>query len=361
MVSRELIGLALLFGLAAWNAPAKELGIGDPAPKLAVKEFVKGPAVTTFERGRIYVLEFWATWCGPCRDAIPHLTELQKKYPAVVFIGVSVLEENPGKVRPFVAEMGKKMDYRVAIDAVPQGKGPEQGAMAQGWIEAADQDGLPATFIVDGTGNVAWLGHPMDLDAPLAKIVAGQWDLKAAAAEARKEKEQQRRLESLAPLIAKGLESGQPKEPLQAIDKAIAEDPQLEEGLVLPKFALLEGKGGDVDKALAYGQKVLDTTFKADFRVLNLLAWAVVDPEAKVKPDARLVKLALAAAQRADEMVKGKSADIADTLARAYFVSGDYTRAVETAKRAVQLAGQGPESAELKERLEEYERAASKR
>jgi thiol-disulfide isomerase/thioredoxin len=357
MVSRELVGLALLLS-AVSNAPAKELGIGDPAPKLQVKEFIKGDAVTSFEKGKTYVLEFWATWCRPCCDSIPHLTELQKKYPDAVFIGVSVFEENPGKVRAFVQEIGNKMGYRVAIDAVPQGKDPEQGAMAKGWLDAASQDGIPATFVVDGAGYVAWIGHPMDLDAPLAKIVAGQWDLKAAATEARKEKERQRRLELLAPLIQKGLESGQPKEPLQAIDKAIAEDPQLEESLALPKFQLLKRKGGDVDKAAVYGQKVLETTVKSD--VLNSLAWAVVDPEAEVKPDARLLKLALAAAQRADEMAGGKSADIADTLARVYFVSGDNARAVETAKRAVQLAGQGPESAEAKKRLEAYQRAAKK-
>jgi thiol-disulfide isomerase/thioredoxin len=63
-----------------------------------------------------YVVEFWATWCGPCRVSIPHLTELQKKFKTqgVTFIGVS--DETEDKVKPFVDKMGDKMDYTVAVD-----------------------------------------------------------------------------------------------------------------------------------------------------------------------------------------------------------------------------------------------------
>jgi thiol-disulfide isomerase/thioredoxin len=86
----------LALGLAGLAA-AEGLGVGDPAPKIEVKEFVKGDAVKDFEKGKIYVVEFWATWCGPCRVSIPHLTELQKKNKDVVFIGVSVWEQDPKK------------------------------------------------------------------------------------------------------------------------------------------------------------------------------------------------------------------------------------------------------------------------
>jgi enterochelin esterase-like enzyme/thiol-disulfide isomerase/thioredoxin len=159
------------------------LGVGDAAPKLTVKEFLKGKSVRQFERGKVYVVEFWATWCPPCRDTIPHLTKLQKKYPDVTILGVSVSEPDPDKVKPFVEEMGEKMDYRVATDL--------KGAMLKGWLQAAGQDGIPTAFIVDGDGKIAWIGHPTAMDKPLEKIHAGKWDLKAAAAEfaeARKDK-----------------------------------------------------------------------------------------------------------------------------------------------------------------------------
>ena len=77
--------------------------------------------------GKNYVVEFWATWCGPCKASIPHLTELQKKNPSVTFIGVSVWEPDQDKVKPFVEEMGDKMAYRVAIDLVPE-KEKDNGA-----------------------------------------------------------------------------------------------------------------------------------------------------------------------------------------------------------------------------------------
>src|SRR5262245_10516457 len=106
----------LSFVLVALNAvpvSAAGLGIGSKAPPFEVNKFVKGEPVKQFDKGKIYVVEFWATWCGPCRESIPHLTELQKKYQDVVFIGVSVWEESQAKVEPFVKKMGEKMDYRV--------------------------------------------------------------------------------------------------------------------------------------------------------------------------------------------------------------------------------------------------------
>ena len=88
---------ALFVGAGAWSVRADNLGLGDPAPKLEVKSFVKGEPVSEFEPGKNYVVEFWATWCPPCRTSIPHLTELQKNHPLVTFI--SVYGEKPETVR----------------------------------------------------------------------------------------------------------------------------------------------------------------------------------------------------------------------------------------------------------------------
>src|SRR5437762_6606240 len=152
------LAVALTLGLGG-RAAAERLGIGDPDPKLEVKEFVKGDPVKQFDKGKTYVVEFWATWCGPCRTSIPHVTELQKKHKDVVFIGVSVWERDQSGVKPFVKEMGDKMDYRVAMDDVAEGAKGNEGKMAKNWMTAAEQDGIPAAFIVNGEGKVAWIGH----------------------------------------------------------------------------------------------------------------------------------------------------------------------------------------------------------
>jgi thiol-disulfide isomerase/thioredoxin len=154
-------------------APAAD--ISDLAAPLKIDEWVKGkPTVLADGKGKtIYVVEFWATWCAPCRASIPHLTELQRKFKdkGVVFIGIS--DEKPDKVKPFVEKMGDKMDYTVAID--------KDKGTSEGYMEAYGINGIPHAFIVDKAGRVAWNGHPMDdLDKRLEDMLSGKYDLTTA-------------------------------------------------------------------------------------------------------------------------------------------------------------------------------------
>ncbi len=146
------------------------LKVGDAAPALTVSKFVKGEAVTEFAKDKIYIIECWATWCGPCRAAIPHVSELQKKYAdkGVIVIGVDVWENDPAKVEAFVKQMGEKMDYRVALDDVKDGE--KNGKMAEGWLKAAGRNGIPCSFVVK-EGKIAWIGHPSHLEEELPKII----------------------------------------------------------------------------------------------------------------------------------------------------------------------------------------------
>ncbi len=138
-----LTSVALTFFASMALAEDPTLVIGSPAPKLSVKEFVKGEPVKQFDKDKIYVVEFWATWCAPCRTSIPHLTALQKLYPKATFIGVSVFEEEPSEVAGFVKEMGEKMDYRVATDSVPEKADARDGKMATDWMKAAKRPASP--------------------------------------------------------------------------------------------------------------------------------------------------------------------------------------------------------------------------
>jgi thiol-disulfide isomerase/thioredoxin len=155
------------------------LKLGDPAPKLYVASWVQGGPIASFEKGTVYVVECWATWCGPCITAIPHVSKLNTQYKdkGVVFIGMNIWESNSSKVAPFVKKMGDKMNYNVALDA-----GGEKGKTAEAWMTASGASGIPHAFIVDGEGTLVWRGHPMSMDGALAKIVAGTYDLKAEIA-----------------------------------------------------------------------------------------------------------------------------------------------------------------------------------
>jgi len=359
-MSRNLGRLAsLLLVVLGANASAKELMIGDPAPKIEVQEFVKGEPVKEFTKGKTYVVEFWATWCGPCRTSIPHLTELAKKNKDATFLGVSVFEQDYSGVKPFVKEMGDKMDYVVATDFVPEGKGRQDGAMGKSWMEAAGEQGIPTAFIVNGEGKIAWIGHPMELEKPLEKVLAGDWNIAAAREERVKQKELAEKRDKAMQAIGLALQKKDDRELLKAIDQAEADGVAMPPMVAVMKINVLSKSKDTKDKALKYAKGLIEGAYKDEGMMLNNVAWALVAPDAG-KPDPDLVKLGLDAAKRADDLLEKKDPAVADTLAKAYFESGEITKAIETQERAVKLA-QGTELANdmgLKQRLEQYRKAA---
>jgi len=322
--------------LVSSAAVAGGLSVGDPAPKLHVKKFVKGTPVTAFEKGKIYVVEFWATWCGPCRESIPHLTEMAKKNKDVTFVGVSVWEKDQSLVDPFVKQMGDKMDYHVAMDAVPAGATGNEGAMATTWMTAAEQNGIPTAFVINKDSKVAWIGHPMSMEAPLTKIIAGKWDLKVEAEKSRKAMVAAHKLADLEKAITPAYQKKDFAQVVSLLNDAIVSDPDIE-GTVGPlKLAMLQQQGKS-DDAAAYMTKLVGGALKDNAEALNQIAWPLVDPDARKKAEPALIAAAVKAAERADEISDRKDPALADTLAAAYFASGDTAKAVQTQERALAL------------------------
>jgi thiol-disulfide isomerase/thioredoxin len=352
----RLVIAAVMIPIWTTAAVAQEgLKVGDPAPKLEVKEFIKGDAVARLEKGKVYVIEFWATWCPPCRAAIPHLTKLQQQHKDVIFIGVSAYEHNQKEVKPFVESMGDRMDYRVALDVVPEGREPKDGTMARTWMTAAEQWFVPRAFIVNADGKIAWIGHPGKLDEPLGQIIAGKFDLKAAAAAYQTAKLE----ESLLSVLRKARQSGDPNVLLEIVNTAIGVDAKLEEKLGLLKFEVLAVQEAEFDHAHQYGKLLVEGPLKNHASRLDVLARSIVDSDAK-KANAKFVAVALQAARRADELKQRKDPAIADTLAKAYFASGDVNTAIRTQQRAIKLAKSTPHEKDkgFQERLEQYKKAA---
>ncbi|HQR08304.1 MAG TPA: redoxin family protein [Gemmatales bacterium] len=354
---KRLIWLAiacLMFSIGSVRA-AETLSVGDAAPKLEVNEFVKGEVVKEFKPGQIYVVEFWATWCGPCRATIPHLSKLQKQYgDKVTFIGVSVWERDASKVVPFVKEMGEKMEYRVATDKVGKDEDPSDGPMAKNWMTAAEQDGIPASFIVNGEGKIAWIGHPAQIDTALEEVVAGTYDMNKAVAKAKKDKAAKAKFEQLKVDLRKVSKEG-PSAVLKVIDAAIKDTPDLEEQVGIVKFNVMAAdKDTNQDDLLKYGERLVNETYKDDGMKLNEIAWAFVDPARSTKANKAQIALALKAAQRGVDVSKGKDHGVIDTLACAHFANGDNAKAIECIEKALKMA---PDEQEYKDRLDMFKKA----
>jgi thiol-disulfide isomerase/thioredoxin len=327
--------IAMASFLLSGAATAEDvLNLGDDAPPLVVSSWVKGEKVEKFEAGKTYVVEFWATWCGPCRASIPHLTELAHKHKdaGVRVIGVDVWERDTSRVQPFIEEMGDQMDYSVALDSIPDGGKADDGVMAKTWMAAAAEDGIPTAFVVRD-GKIAWIGHPMSMDEPLGKILAGDWDVKAQAAERLVAKAQEKKVMAAREKIFKPYRERDYRATLVAIEEVVAGDKDLAVEFETIRFAALANLG-EVDAALELGAKLIET-YKDDAGQLNNVAWTVVDPDKQEKFDSRLAQLALQAAKRADELTKGESYNLLDTLACALYLSGDPAGATATEEKAL--------------------------
>lgn len=354
---QRLIAAIVVFSTFGWGLLAEEeatkkesgerpspdrphaLMVGDKAPELKVEKWVKGEPVKGFEKGKVYCVEFWATWCPPCIASMPHLTELQKKHKekGLTIIGLTSEDQRNtlAAVEKMVKEKGdEKMGYTVAWD-----KGTQTN---EAYMDAAGQGGIPCSFVVDQEGIIVYIGHPGGLDKKLEAIVAKKHDVKALADAYRLEMK-----------LQDAFRNEDWTGALKAIDGLLDKDGSGDPQILLNKFLILLKPLKEYDKAYAFGRKLLEGPFKDEAMPLNMLAWTIVDDAEIEKRD---VDLALAMALRASEILKEKDASVLDTLALAYFQKGDVKKAVETQKKALSFADDNLKE-ELEERLEKYETA----
>jgi cytochrome c biogenesis protein CcmG/thiol:disulfide interchange protein DsbE len=142
-------GMAAIVGLVACSpAPPVKTAVRQDsarkrAPEFALKD-ANGKVVHLADyRGKVVLLDFWATWCGPCTIEIPWFTEFQRKYKDRGFevLGVSMDEDGWKAITPFVTQ--KKVNYRIVL-------GDDKTGDQYGGLEA-----LPTTFVIDRDGRIA--------------------------------------------------------------------------------------------------------------------------------------------------------------------------------------------------------------
>ncbi len=342
--------MTLFSSLAMAGAAEAKLKVGDAAPALKTGKWAQGEAVKSFDKDKVYIVEFWATWCGPCRATIPHLNELHEKFKdkGLVVIGQNVWERNEKQVKPFIEKMGDKMTYRVALDDKSES---EDGAMAETWMKAAGQDGIPAAFVVDKQGKIAWIGHPSGLtEAIIEAVLEGKFDVKKAAEEKANEAKNQEKLMELAQDFGRQISDknwDEAETTMDAMKKLMPKEQQ--EMFEAARIQILLGKG-DTSAAAKVAAKV--TKGSENAMMLNQVAWGLLTHEGGLKGEA--LETAYDIAKRADEAAKGKDAAILDTFARATFMKGDKTKAIELQEKAVKAAEDEDMKKGLQETLDSY-------
>jgi len=139
--------------------------IGDIPPPLTFSKTIQGSPASEISwdklKGKVVVLEFWATWCGPCIKAIPHLNELAEQFKNKPVVFVSVTSENEEVVRLFLKNHPMKTwvgldDYEVLN-------------------KAFHVQGIPHAVIVDANGHIAAIAHPADIKPEnVEEVLAGK-------------------------------------------------------------------------------------------------------------------------------------------------------------------------------------------
>ncbi|WP_275173683.1 TlpA disulfide reductase family protein [Bradyrhizobium sp. CSS354] len=151
------------------------LRMESPAPPISVESWVRGEPLTNFKLGTLYIVAFWATWCGGCVAEISHLAQLQEKYDdsAIEVIAVaaskrgSTAEEARTHLDAWLTKNGSELNFRIAFDYA--------GNMKKSWMAPSLSSTIPTSFVIDRDGRVAFIGHPMQLYDVFPTIVNGTW------------------------------------------------------------------------------------------------------------------------------------------------------------------------------------------
>jgi thiol-disulfide isomerase/thioredoxin len=309
-----------------------KLKVGDKAPPVRAMKWLQGAEVKEFAEGKVYVMEFWAPWCGPCIVMMPHMAELQAEYKSkgVTFIGFSAKDDrgnNLEKVQAFVEKRGPGLGYTFAY--------ADDRETSDAWMKAAGRPGIPCCFVIGKDGKIAYIGHPMFLDAVLPKVVAGKWT--EADVEGLKGIEKE---------LDEVFDATRKPDPNAFLTKLAEFEKAHPELAAIPYFngprinMLLQVKRTDEAKKAA--EALMARGIKTgDYTALLLVSSVARAPSAN--GDKELLVLSLKAAEAALKIAGDKDAFTLITLAQAYFANGDRAKAKEYGAKAVAAAEKEPD------------------
>ncbi|MCP3374417.1 UbiA family prenyltransferase [Bradyrhizobium cajani] len=143
----------------------------SPAPPIKVETWLRGQPLTSFQPGKVYIVHFWAPWCGSCMATMSHLVQLQERYEdsGLQVVGVAALErprtadEDRTELDAWLTKNFPNLNYRIALDVT--------GEMDKLWMEPSISCESPTSFVVDRAGRIAFIGRPTQLHEILPKVL----------------------------------------------------------------------------------------------------------------------------------------------------------------------------------------------
>ncbi|MGD2101412.1 MAG: TlpA disulfide reductase family protein [Acidimicrobiia bacterium] len=151
-----VVGLAVAWIVRSGEGEVAE--VGGAAPDFAV-ELIEGGTFTLSEaRGRLVVINLWASWCDPCREEIPAISAFADEHPEITVVGVAVNDPVEANTRRFAAEIGASYPLALGTDVVEH---------------MYPFFGLPATYVVDEDGIVTEFVNGIVDEQILADLVSG--------------------------------------------------------------------------------------------------------------------------------------------------------------------------------------------
>ncbi|MBO9684226.1 MAG: TlpA family protein disulfide reductase, partial [Flavisolibacter sp.] len=328
---------------------SSSLNIGDVAPDLRVSEWIKGTPVQKFERGKVYVLEFWATWCRPCLAGMPHLSALARKYKdKVTVIAIDIYEwqlkpkKSPGQVKAFVDSLGSKMDFSVAIK--------DSNFTVKDWIEKTGEEhnGIPRTFIIDAEGRLAWIGHASKLDRVLSQIVDNTWNIEKERTRRDLNKQLAVLDDSLQYELTRFIRNGydindteKPDSALLTIDEMVKKEPNLKYARRIASYTFAALLHTDLHKAYEYGKMAIVTPSYDGYPLNDIISLQIEHYSEKLQLTPEIYELGAKAYQvEIDQIPYPELANMPklySNMAQMYWRAKNKVKAIESQQTAIEL------------------------
>ncbi len=288
---------------AVYAAP---LAAGDSAPPLRVGEWIRPSPVNLFDwAGQnpkpFFLIEFWATWCEPCRAMMPHLAELQNQYAEAGLVIIGVSNEPPSVVHHFTQSMGGAAGYALVTDT-------PQRDVYNAYMRPVGSPGIPHAFLIDRDGNLVWHGVPSakEIDGRIERLAGESYTLKSEILAERAER-------------------------------------------LMARYFAAKTRSANPDETAALGERIVEWG-SARPELLREFAWRLLT-EPGLEP--RDVDTALRAATRAHE-ARPQDFRILEALALAHYAAGDLDQAASWQAAAIDACPEQILQLRMKETLDKF-------